>query len=208
MRLNLVQFQDPPKIGLLSRRFGDDSIIIARDFAPEELVKFRANSTPPAPKTNFAPCMLLTKQDSAQLQKIRKLQALTAIHGSSVEACAFAANQRLDLLINPFTSEKNFLDVQSANVLAQNGTFIAILFCDFLRAEGFARSQLLRNAAMSLKVAHNAGAKILLFSGAQNELEMRASKDLASFGVMLGMKTEDAIKAARGNVTEFMERVK
>ncbi len=206
MRLNLVQFADLHKIDALSERLGDDSVIIAGDLPTGEIKKPTAQNA--GPKTKFYFCSLLPRNDNALLQKVRKPAALTAIRGNSLEGCSFAANQKLDLLLNPFTSEKNFLDVQSANVLAGNGTFIGILFRDFLGAEGFARSQLLKNAAMSLKVAQRAGTKLLFFSGAHDEAQMRAAKDLSSFGVMLGMKREDALRAIKENASEFAERVK
>ncbi len=206
MRLNLVQFQGLGKIDPLSQKLGDDSVIVARDFSQEELKKFSSEAG--SLKARFIPCKLLSKRDNSEAQKAKKSGALIAIDGDSLENCSFAAGQKLDLLLNPFTSEKNFLDVQSGHVLCQNGTFIGIVFSDFLRSEGFARSQLLKNAAMSVKVAKRSGAKLLFFSGARSEDEMRASKDLSSFGALLGMKTEDAIKAIKENSKAFMERVK
>ena len=205
MHLNLVQFSDLPNLDILLGRLGDEIAIVAQDFSAQQLKEFSEQTQ--NTKTKFYSCKLISKLDNSELQK-SKLANFSAIYANSIENCSFAANQKLDLVLNPFNSEKNFLDAQTANVFAQNNTFIGIVFADFLRAQGFARSQLLKNASMALRVAQNSGAKILFSSRAQNIGELRASKDLSSFAVLLGMKTEAAIRATKINPQEFLERLK
>ena len=112
------------------------------------------------------------------------------------------------MLLQPFSSEKCLLDLQTANVLRDSNVFVCFLFNEFLESGGFRLSQLLKNAAMCVKICDSSGAKMLFMSGAKNEFQMRASKDLSSFASLLGMKKEKAIAAVRKNTEDFVGRLK
>jgi len=153
-------------------------------------------------------CAVILRKDASALQSLRGKCDFVAVQGSSPELCAWAANSKgVDLLLQPFSSEKCFLDIETANVLRDNNVFVCILFSDFLECDGFRLGQLLKNAAMCVKLCEKAGTKILLASGAKNESQLRPAKDLSSFGVMLGMKKENALKVVRENPELFLARL-
>ncbi|HLC92505.1 MAG TPA: RNase P subunit p30 family protein [archaeon] len=204
MALNIIRF--PVEDGMadeISKKLQDDCVITATDSVQPQ--KPAVGNY----KTKFLSCLILQNNDNNALQKARKQSDFIAVRGSSPEMCAWAANSKgVDLLLQPFSSEKCFLDMQTANVLLQNNVFVCVLFSDFLEADGFRLSQLIKNAAMCVKLCESAGVKMLFVSGARNESQMRAGKDLASFAVLLGLKKEAALKSARANGKDFLERLK
>lgn len=201
MRLNLVQFNGLPVISRVSAELGGDAVIVSGASRQELSGKNFG--------TKFLSCKVLGKKDNPELQKARNNFDFVAVWGNSTELCSWAANMKgIDLLLQPFNSEKCFLDLQTANVLRDNNVFVGVLFSDFLEANGMRQAQLMKNAAMCIKILENAGAKVLLFSGAKNEFQLRASKDLSSFGAMLGMKKENAMRSVRDNSGEFLRKVK
>ncbi len=206
MGLNLVQFADLRRIDGLSRELKDTSVLVAADFSAEGLSEFR--SAKGAFATKFFSCKVLPRKEGPSLQAFSKLADFIAVRGGSVEMNSWAANQKgIDILLQPFTSEKNSLDLATANLLAEKNVYTCFLFNEFLQAEGFRLSQLIKNASQCLKILGAAGARVMFASGAVNEGQMRASKDLSSFGAMLGMKKENALKAAREGAEKFLERV-
>ncbi|MEK6957659.1 MAG: RNase P subunit p30 family protein [archaeon] len=206
MNLNLVQFWEPEILGHYAPEFKDEAIIVCSDFTEAELKEFSQKKRKCS--TKFFSCKLLARKDNNEMQRFRRLADFVAVQGSSPEMCFWAGTQKADLLVQPFSSQKNFLDSQTITVLKQNNVFAAFLFSDFLAARSFEQSQLLKNAMLSLKLLDKGGAKTLFFSGARNEQELRAAKDLSSFAVFLGMKKDSALKAARKSTEEFLERVK
>ncbi len=206
MPLNLVAYSALEKIKGQNQIMPDDNLLIA---SPAGQLKAKIDFPAQHPGAKFYFCAAISKNDSAALQKARRESDFVAVTGLSPELCAWAANAKgVDLLLQPFNSEKCFLDLQTANVLRDNNVFVAILFSDFLESEGFRLSQLMKNAAMCVKICANAKVKLLFFSGAKNEMQMRASKDLASFAVLLGMKKENALQAVRGSQSDFLGRIK
>ena len=154
-------------------------------------------------------CKLVSKKDHAEIQKFRNISDFIAVLGSSPEICAWAANSKgVDLLLQPFNSEKCFLDLQTTNVLRDKGVSVAFLFSEFLDCDGLRQSQLLKNASSALKLCEKAGSNVLFFSGAKNAKNLRAVKDLSSFAVMLGMKKEAALRAVRQNASVLLDRAK
>ncbi|VVB99784.1 Ribonuclease P protein component 3 [uncultured archaeon] len=210
--LNLVQSIDASRISFLSVQLSESKVIVAGDFSQEGLSKFTAEKASVSSSkagVDFFSCKILAKKDSAELQRFLKSCDFIAVRGSSPEMCSWAANSKgVDLLLQPFSPEKCFLDVQTANVLRDSNVFVCILFSDFLECDGFRLGQLLKNAAICLRLCENAGTGVLLVSGAKNESQLRASKDMYSFGAMLGMKKEAALRAVRENPELFLKRLK
>ncbi|MBI4210687.1 MAG: hypothetical protein HY544_04240 [Candidatus Diapherotrites archaeon] len=203
MHLNLVRFSDFGTISRYSALFGEDAVIVAGPGPAAGHVKGPALASSPG----IIPCSILEGPGSAVPRKSADKGFVVAVRGSSPESCAWAANSKgVDLLLQPFSTEKCFLDIQTANVLRDRAVFVGVLFSDFLESDGFRQAQLFKNAAMCVKLCASAGTKILLLSGARSWQQMRASKDLSSFGVMLGMGKEDALRAVRGNAEEFAGR--
>lgn len=206
MRLNLVQFPDLKAIDSHSALLGDSGVIVAGAFSAQELGEF--NKLKASFKTRFFSCRALEKKDPSEFQRARKLYDFIAVRGSSPELVAWAAEQGADIVLEPFSSEKNFLDTGSATLLRGNSISVAFLLSDFLSAGGMRQAQLLKNASMSARIAQSSGLNVLLFSGAKSVQGMRAAKDLSSFGAMLGMKKDFAINAVRRNPEKLLERLK
>ena len=206
MGLNLVQFQDVAKTQEISAQLHDEVVLVALD----------SGVPPPKPwpatkdyKAKFHSCAVILKNDSNALQKARKAFDFVAVRGSSPEMCSWAANSKgVDLLLQPFSLEKCFLDLQTANTLRDNGVFVCVLFNEFLAADGFRLSQFMKNAAMCVRLCGSAGTKMLFAGGAKNEFQMRASRDLASFAVMLGVGKGDALSASESCAEELLGRLK
>jgi len=206
MNLNLVQFSELQEIEDLSEKFKDEVIIVAKNFSETELKEF--NSKKRKSKVKLFSCKVIEKKDNAELQKFKKLADFVAVRGGTIEMNSWAANQKVDLLLQPFSQNKNAFDLATANVLRDNKVFTCFLFNEFLEAKGFGQTQLMKNAMLCLKLIEKSKAPLLFVSGAKEKQEMRASKDLSSFGVFLGMKKENALKAVRKNTENFLERVK
>ncbi|MFH1391639.1 MAG: RNase P subunit p30 family protein [Candidatus Diapherotrites archaeon] len=206
MNLNLIQFSELQDIEELSEKFKDEAVIVAKDFSETELKEF--NSKKRKSKVKLFSCKVLEKKDNAELQKFRKLADFIAVKGGTIEMNFWAANQKVDLLLQPFSQNKNVFDLATANVLRDNKVFSCFLFNEFLEAKGFGQTQLMKNAMFCLKLIEKSKAPLLFVSGAKEKQEMRAAKDLSSFGVFLGMKKENALKAVRNNSETFLERVK
>ena len=158
-------------------------------------------------KVKILSCKIIEKKDNNELQKFRKKADLIAIRGGSLEMNSWGANQKIDLLLQPFTSEKNALDLQICNVMKENKIFVCFLFNEFLNSQGFKQTQLIKNASFCLTLLQKAKTSFLFVSGAKEKSDLRAAKDFSSFGVMLGMKKENALKVVRKNPENFLERL-
>jgi len=206
MNLNLVQYPALEEIEELSKKFKDDAVIVTKNFSEAELKEF--NSKKRKSKVKLFSCKVLEKKDSKEIQKFRKLADFVAVRGGTIEMNSWAANQKVDLLLQPFSVNKNAFDLATANVLRDNKVFTCFLFNEFLEAKGFGQTQLMKNAILCLKLVEKADAPLLFVSGAREKLQLRAAKDLSSFGVFLGMKKEIALKTVRKNTEKFLERAK
>ncbi|MCR4335435.1 MAG: hypothetical protein NUV57_02765 [archaeon] len=205
MNLNLIQFSELNEIDDLSAKFRDEIVIVAKNFSETELKEF--NSKKRKSKVKLFSCKVLEKKDNKEFQKFKKLCDFIAVKGGSIEMNSWAANQKADLLLQPFSSGKNAFDLATANVLKENNVFTCFLFNDFLETKGFGQTQLMKNAIFCLKLIEKSKAPLLFVSGAKEKQQMRASKDLSSFGVFLGMKKETALKTIRKNSEKFLERL-
>jgi RNase P/RNase MRP subunit p30 len=155
----------------------------------------------------FYSCCVFSKPDFSGLRKARLLSDFVAVDGCSPELCAWAANSKVDLLLQPFGVEGNFVDSETAGVLARNNVFVGILFSEFLKLNGYQRQLLLKNAVQCIKVLENSGVKLVFFSGAENEFQLRSPRDFSSFGVLLGLKRESALKCVKQNLDLFLGRL-
>ncbi len=206
MHLNLIQFQGLEDYNSLAQKFGDDAVIIAQNSFGTNFEPLEKASRKNKPRALL--CKVIEHKDNNELQKSKKQFPLVAVRGGSPEMNAWAANQKVDLLIQPFNTGKNSMDMATANVLAENNVYTVFLFNEFLSESGFRQTQLMKNASLALKLLDKADAPILFVSGAARKEDLRAAKDLASFAVMLGLKKEKALKAVRKNPEMFLERIR
>lgn len=198
MNLDLVKFL-PDSSGLFSKLKNDNVLVT---YPKEKTAKLNRGGV------KFFSCAIISKPDGNELKAARKNFDFVCVAGSSPQVCAWAANQKVDLLIQPFSSDRNFIDSQTASVLAQNNVFVGIFFAEFLQSAGAGRQLLIKNASQCIKVIANSGVKTLFFSGARDESGLRAVKDLDSFGVLLGLSEHDSKKIVRENPAMFLGRLK
>lgn len=188
MQPNFVLFDDLKVLDHYSSSFGDENVIVAKDFSEAELREFNQKKRKFA--TKFFSCQLFEKKDDKLLQRVRKSVDFTAAIGSSPEMNQWSTNQKLDFLVQPFSNSKNFFDLQTANTLKGGNVAVVFLFANFLDSKGFAFSQLIKNATLCAKLCEKAGTKMLFCSGAEKEFELRASKDLVYFAALFGIRKE------------------
>ena len=205
MYLNLVQFLELQKIEEFSKKLKDTVVIVAKDFSLNELTKFNQKKRKSSVK--LLSCKIFEKKNNKELQSFRGKADFLGVRGGSIEMNSWAANQKIDLLLQPFSSSKNCFDLATANVLKENNIFVGFLFNEFLNANGFKQTQLMKNAILALKLLGKAKVNVLFFSGAENEFEMRSAKDLGSFGVFLGMNKQSCVSCKK-NSEKLLERVK
>lgn len=155
-------------------------------------------------KVKIIECKIIEKKETC-----KKKDKIIAMNCKSPDDCMWAANSKTtDIILQPFTHEKNFIDRQTAEMLAKNEVFTAILFSEFLEKQKQQRQLLIKNAMQTIKILEKTKAKTLIFSGAKNQYQIRAPKDLASFLTTLGMKKENAIKTIKENTKKLEERLK
>jgi RNase P/RNase MRP subunit p30 len=133
--------------------------------------------------------------DGNLLQQFKKKVDLIAVKGGNPTMNGFAVKAKgVDFLLMPCSPNRAEFDRQTARNAADNGVPIAITFSDFLSANPFQRSQLLKNYSMVVKLCKKTGASCLFFTGARNATELRAPKDFAAFAQLLGFNAEQANK--------------
>ncbi|HZX19904.1 MAG TPA: RNase P subunit p30 family protein [archaeon] len=206
MNLNLIRHSSLEEALSLAPKFKDNALIVCKDFAEQELKDF--NKLKRKNNVEIFSCKIFQKKDQNALQKFKKICDFTAVQGGSVEMHSWACSQKIDLLIDPFNAEKNCIDLATCNVLRENNTFVCFTFSAFLQARGFRQTQLLKNASLALGLLEKAKTPVLFVSGAMKKEELRAAKDLSSFGVFLGMKKNNAIDCVKRNPELFLERLK
>lgn len=72
----------------------------------------------------------------------------------------------------------------------KNKIAIGFNFREVLRSKN--RGIILGRMMQNVRLCKKYGVKMVIFSGAKNELELKSAKDLVSFGVVLGMTPKDA----------------
>ncbi len=192
MNINLVAFTDSKTIEELSLKFKDEIVIVASDFSEIDLKEF--NSKKRKSKVKLYSAKLFTKKDNNAFQKFSKLADFIVIKGGSIEMNSWALTKKNCILLQPFSSDRNSVDLASANVCKQNNIIPCIDFSEFLNAHGFRQTQLMKNAMLGLKLFAKAETPLLFVSGAGKKSEMRSSADLISFSETLGLKREKAVK--------------
>lgn len=86
------------------------------------------------------------------------------------------------------------IDMQVVNVMAEKGV-AAMITLDYLRSG----SRALQNAALAVRLLHRGRIPILLSSGARRESELRAPREVAAVGKLLGMSTPMALASVSDN---------
>src|SRR3989344_3541378 len=159
---------------------GKNELVIAGNFSENQLNELREKAKKTKLEISF--CKILERPDHRELQQFRNKPDYIAVDGRDLQLNKFACSTKgIDFLLQPFDSGKLYFDVSMARLAAANNVAIAFLFSDFLNAGGSEFALLLKNAATIKKIVKRGRAKQVIFSGALNKWELRATNDLEEF---------------------------
>lgn len=86
------------------------------------------------------------------------------------------------------------IDMQVVNVMAEKGV-AAMITLDYIRSG----SRALQNAALAVRLLHRGRVPIIISTGARQESWLRAPRDVAAVGKMLGMSAPMALTSVSDN---------
>lgn len=86
------------------------------------------------------------------------------------------------------------IDMQVVNVMAERGVS-AMITLDYIRSGSMA----LQNAALAIRLLHRGRVPIIMSTGAKQESELRAPRDIAATGRALGMSATMALASVSYN---------
>ncbi len=132
-----------------------------------------------------------------QLRNVRRKFEVVAVECCSKNVARQAAkDRRVDLLV--FTSAnpgKRFFDTAEARLAVQGCSSLEIDFGLFLRHVGFSRMLLFSVLTRETMIAKKFGIPIVISSGADESLELRAPYELISVAGLLEMNSTTALNA-------------
>jgi len=127
---------------------------------------------------------------------------LNFVKGGSLEKNQKAVRSKIDVLLDP-VSQKMSVDSAVVQIAKDNDITFGITLQQFLETRGFKRIRLIVNYRKVVAMCRKKKVRILLTTGAQEELDMRPPLQLASLGVLLGM-TEQQAKWSISKVPEYL----
>jgi len=148
----------------------------------------------------------------AQIEKYRRKVEIIAVYGGDYEINRLACeDNRVDILYHPELGRNDSgLDHICIKSAAENNVAIEINFNEILKSKN--RAKILSFMRKNIKLCKKYEAKIIITSGATEKWEMRAPRELASIGYVLGLDLKDAIDAVSINpetkINENREKLK
>ncbi len=124
--------------------------------------------------------------------------------GGTEEANRKAVRSRVPVLLDPLNGGKMAIDTATLQVAKDNDVTIGITFRQFLAAGRSKRIRLLVAYRKLVQLCLKKGNRILLSSGARDEMGLRTPQQLVAFGVFLGLSRQQA-KWAISKVPEYLE---
>lgn len=136
-------------------------------------------------------------------QERRRAAIIAVPLSSNLEMVNWAAeDKRIDLITLDPRSTHQMKDT-TASLAAQGATALEIQFHHLLKTRGNARSKILKRCREALRTALDATMPVVLTSGAQMALEMRAPVSVRHIGNLLGIDFEGT-KTALLEYPEFL----
>lgn len=133
----------------------------------------------------------------SMLDRVRKKAEIIIVRGGDAEInrAAVATNQ-VDILSHPETQRNDSgIDPIMAKAAADNNVCIELNFRQILNSYRKSRVHTLAHMRQNLKLANKYGFPIAITSGAYSKWELRAPRELAAFGVNIGMELEDSFRS-------------
>ena len=123
---------------------------------------------------------------------------MIVVGGDDKKNRAAVENKDVDILLSPEkTRKKDFMSYRDSGLnqvlctlASKNHIAFGFSFHDVLVSDD--RKSLLGKMMQNVRLCRKYTVSMVLLSGATQELEMRAPKDLVSFGISLGMTPEEA----------------
>ncbi len=152
---------------------------------------------------------LISANNQKQLRnKINKEPGLVVILGSPLNR-EVISNRKVDILVSPHSGigRKDYLNSRNSGlneilckIARKNEVAVGLSFSEVLNSKGVDRALIIGRMMQNIVLCRKFKVQMVLASFASNESEMRAPKDLLSFGIVLGMNPGEAKKAL--SVTE------
>lgn len=200
MYLDLVFFSDEKILAKFEKKFSQRYVFAKHFSSLKEIESFKSKY--PSVKV----CQVIEKPDSKEVSKYRQKADFLAVNGKNIERNSFAVSKEaVDFLLMPCCERKPEFDTAIARIASKNRVGIAVLFSEFLNAEKKKRSMMFKNYFFVAKLCKKFKARILFFSGALNERELRKAKDFSSFGILLGLSLNDSLNSVR-KAEEFLKK--
>ena len=182
---DLVFFADLKAVTDTAKKLKQKEIIIAQRFSSgKEISDLMQKAKKENIEIKF--CHLLDKADEKLEGGIDSLADFFGCFGGTIATNKGAAGaKRIDFLFQPVGAQRLEFDSAIANTARENNVAIAVLFNDFLNASQRDLISLFRNYFLLSKICRRAGVKMVAFSGARSQSEMRSAQDLESFLALL-----------------------
>ncbi|MBS7615036.1 hypothetical protein KEJ18_04820 [Candidatus Bathyarchaeota archaeon] len=142
------------------------------------------------------------------LRSLRRKAEVIAVECFSKQVARQAAkDRRVDLirfsLVNP---KSRFFDVAEAELASGSTASLEIDMAPLLTLQGFRRAGLLSSLRREVQIANKAHVPIVLSSGADEPILLRAADDYCSLAYLFGMERYEARKAFSENPKAIVER--
>ncbi len=130
-----------------------------------------------------------------QIRKYRKKVDIIIVSGGNSKINRAAVeNPRVDILSHPERGRRDSgLDDVMVKLAAKNSVAIEIDFRKILNTYSKVRSHILNHMRINAQLAKKYGAPMIITSGAHEISEMRAGRELASIGVLIGLELSEGL---------------
>lgn len=135
------------------------------------------------------------------LDSVRRRVEIVIVRGGDIEInrAAVETNQ-VDLLSHPESQRNDSgIDQVMARSAADNNVCVELNFRQILNSYRKSRVHTLAHMRQNLKLAKKYGFPVAIASGAYSKWELRAPRELAAFGVGIGMELEESFKSLEAN---------
>lgn len=131
--------------------------------------------------------------------KVKGIRFFRSRKASEIKRMCVKRVHVIDLVHGSFV----LLDPGALNLIAEKGKVAGVELATLLRVRGFERALLLRKLRLAIRVLLKRRARILLYSGARNQLEFRDPEMLSSLGTLLGLTKDQALWSI-SKIPEFL----
>ena len=160
------------------------------------------------------PAEAKSKNVQEEARKLRKeAEVIIASGDDSVNRLASDCWE-VDMIGSPETHDEgdfmhqmnSGIDYVIAKACAEKGIAIELNFANVLNAFGRRRAQVLARMAQNVSICRDCGCDVIITSGAKDKFGMRSPRDLMAFGIILGLKPEEALRAVSKNPAKVLRK--